>query len=73
MPNCVMSHNTFIVAKLIELFITEFHVIANSQAFDLFSNLPLDYIFPLLELPKDTTLMFQDIYLNLSKVIINKG
>ena len=72
MSNCAVSHNTFILAKLIELFPMTFHVIFSSQALDLFSNPFLDHGFPLLELPKDIILMFQDIYLDLSRVIINK-
>ena len=73
MSNCAVSHNTFILAKLIKLFPIECHAIVNSQALDLFSSLFLDHDFPFLELPKDIILMFQDIYPDLSKVILNKG
>ena len=73
MSNYVVSHNAFIFAKLIELFPTKFHAIVSSQALDLFSSLLLNNHFPLLELPKDIILMFQDIYPDLYRVIINKG
>ena len=73
MPNSAVSHNTFIFTKLVKLFPIKFHVIVSSQALDLFSSLLLDHGFPLLELPKDIIIMFQDIYPDLSRLIINKG
>ena len=73
MSNCAVSHNTFILAKFIEFFPTKFHAIVSSQALDLFSSLLLNHSFPLLELPKYIILMLQDIYSDLSRVIINKG
>ena len=69
----MVSHNTFILAKFIELFPTKFHAIVSSQALDLFSNLLFNHGFPFLELPKYIILMLQDIYPDLSRVIINKG
>ena len=73
MPNYVVSHNTFINEKVIELFPTEFHVIVSSQTLDLFSYLLLDHRFPLLKLSKEIILLFQNIYPNLYKVIINES
>ena len=46
--------------QLIELIPTEFHVTVNSQAFDLSFCQLLNHNFPLLKLPKDIIMMFQD-------------
>ena len=77
MPNHIVPQNIFIVIKLIELFLTKFHIIVSYQVLDMFSYLLLDHNFPLLKLSKDSILMFQDIYrhtlTNLSIVVINEG
>lgn len=73
MPNYAVSHQSFIHIELIELFPIEFIVIVSSQAFDLFLFLLLDRSFPLFELPKNIILMLQDIWSDLSQVVINES
>lgn len=45
----MMSYNTFILEKLIELFFTKFHAAFSSQTFYMFPCLLLNHSFPLLK------------------------
>ena len=80
---------TYILIKYLENFESRHAISLLQQILKIFTYLPLvsnyhacflsffffflAHYFPLLKLPKDNILIFQDIYLNISRVIINNG
>ena len=73
MLNYVMFHNTFILAKLVELFPIKLHIIIRSKVLDLFSYLLLNHNFSLFKYLKDIIFMPKNIHLVISKVVIKRS